>query len=129
VIATYAVSGLCASLGGVLLVGYSGQAYLGMGDSYLLPSIAVVVIGGTSIFGGKGSYVQTAAGALLITVIESALITVQADQAAQDVLYGAIILVMAFFNQFSVSRRGPSLGSMSRRLRAFKGWLDPVEPP
>ena len=46
-----------------LLAGYSGQAYLGMGDNYLLPSIAVVVIGGTSILGGKGSYVQTVAGA------------------------------------------------------------------
>ena len=46
------------ALGGtrrVLLVGYSGQAYLGMGDNYLLPVIAVVVIGSTSIFGGKGS--------------------------------------------------------------------------
>ena len=54
-----------ATLGGLMLVGYSGQAYLGMGDAYLLPAIAVVVIGGTSIFGGKGSYIQTVAGALL----------------------------------------------------------------
>src|SRR5207244_10003829 len=73
-----------STLGGLLLVGYSGQAYLGMGDAYLLPAIAVVVIGGTSIFGGKGSYVQTVAGALLITAIESALITANVDQRSEE---------------------------------------------
>ena len=97
IVAAYAVSGLSAAFGGVLLAGYSGQAYLGMGDNYLLPSIAVVVIGGTSILGGKGSYVQTVAGALLITIIESSLITL--GQAGQDILYGSVILFMAYFIQ------------------------------
>jgi ribose transport system permease protein len=104
IVLVYALSGLSAALGGVLLVGYSGQAYLGMGDEYLLPAIAIVVIGGTSILGGKGSYLQTVAGALLITVIESALVTVQIDQAGQDILYGAIILFMAYLNQMAVMR-------------------------
>jgi ribose transport system permease protein len=130
IIAAYAISGLSAAFGGILLVGYSGQAYLGMGDNYLLPSIAVVVIGGTSIFGGKGSYVQTVAGALLITVIESALVTVQVDQAGQDVLYGGIILVMAYFNQIAVTRPRTQGGAPLRGiLKPLRGWLEPVREP
>jgi ribose transport system permease protein len=123
IILAYAISGLSAAVGGLVRVGYSGQAYLGMGDNYLLPVIAVVVIGGTSIFGGKGSYVQTVAGALLITVITSALISSGVAQSGQNILYGAIILVMAFFNQVALSRQGSHLGS---GLSAFRGWLQPV---
>jgi ribose transport system permease protein len=126
IVLAYMLSGLAAALGGALLVGYSGQAYLGMGDAYLLPAIAVVVIGGTSIFGGKGSYVQTAAGALLITVITSILVTVDVDQSGQDILYGAIILVMAFFNQVAISEGAVSLRSVGQGLAVFRGWLQPV---
>jgi ribose transport system permease protein len=129
IIVAYALSGLSGALGGVLLAGYSGQAYLGMGDNYLLPAIAVVVIGGTSIFGGKGSYVQTVAGALLITVITSALITIQVDQAGQDILYGAIILLMAYFNQVAVSRQVTQPRWLAKGPKAFRGWLEPARPP
>jgi len=127
IVVAYMLSGLAGAFGGILLVGYSGQAYLGMGDTYLLPAIAVVVIGGTSIFGGKGSYVQTVAGALLITVIESILITVNVDQSGQDILYGAIILVMAYFNQVAVSQDSMRFRSVGKQLSAFRGWLEPVQ--
>lgn len=125
IVCAYALSGLSAALGGILLTGYSGQAYLGMGDEYLLPVIAVIVIGGTSIFGGKGSYLQTVAGALLITVIESALVTIQVDQAGQDVLYGAIILFMAYLNRVAVSRPGFGVPALLRRAGGLGGWLSP----
>jgi ribose transport system permease protein len=126
IVLAYMLSALSATLGGILLVGYSGQAYLGMGDEYLLPVIAAVVIGGTSIFGGKGSYLQTVAGALLLTVIESALVTANVDQAGQDILYGAIILAMAYLNQVALSGDRISLGSRGSRIGAFRGWLEPV---
>jgi ribose transport system permease protein len=129
IVAAYTISGLAAALAGVLLAGYTGQAYLGMGDSYLLVSIAVVVIGGTSIFGGKGSYVQTVAGVLMITVITSALVTVGVTEAERDVLYGGIILLMAYFNQVAVSREGWESKSLLRGLTAFRGWLEPVRRP
>jgi ribose transport system permease protein len=129
IITAYVISGLSAAFGGILLVGYSGQAYLGMGDAYLLPSIAVVVIGGTSILGGRGSYVQTVAGALLITVIESALITVGVDQPGQDVLYGGVILVMAYVNQVAVSGSGRRLATLGGALGPLRGWIEPVRPP
>jgi len=126
IVLAYMLSGLAATLGGLLLVGYSGQAYLGMGDAYLLPAIAVVVIGGTSIFGGKGSYAQTVAGALLITVIESALVTANVDQAGQDILYGAIILAMAYLNQVALSGNRIRLATVGPTLGAFRGWLEPA---
>src|SRR5690606_36645635 len=66
----YMLSGFCAALVGVLLSGLSGQARLGMGDDYLLPSIAAVVVGGTLITGGRGNYVGILGGALLLTALQ-----------------------------------------------------------
>ena len=59
---------MCAGLSGVLLAGYSTKAYQGMGDAYLLPAIAAVVIGGTHILGGRGRYAGTVVGTILITL-------------------------------------------------------------
>jgi len=124
VVSAYVISALAATVGGILLVGYSGQAYLGQGDEYLLPAIAVVVIGGTSIFGGKGSYVQTVAGALLITVITSILVSVNVEQSGKDVLYGVIILAMAYVNQVALGDRA-RIGGASLGLGPLRGWLQP----
>ena len=55
----YTISGFTAALAGILLTGYTGQAYLGMGDPYLFTSIAAVAIGGASILGGSGHYLGT----------------------------------------------------------------------
>ena len=63
-LATYVISGLCAGLAGLLLLSMNGQGYVGIGDPYLLSSIAAVVLGGTSILGGRGSYFGTIAGAV-----------------------------------------------------------------
>ncbi len=66
----YMISGVCSAIVGVLLVGYNGQASLGMGDDYLLPSIAVVVAGGAVITGGKGHYLGMVGGVLLLTALQ-----------------------------------------------------------
>ena len=63
----YMLSGFCSALVGCLLTGFSGQASLGMGDDYLLPSIAVVVVGGALITGGRGHYLGMLGGVLLLT--------------------------------------------------------------
>src|SRR5258708_20959290 len=54
-LATYVISGLCAGLAGLLLLSMNGQGYVGIGDPYLLFSIAAVVLGGTSLLCGHGS--------------------------------------------------------------------------
>ena len=59
-------AGTLFAFGGVLLAGYAGKAAQSMGDAYLLPAIAAVVLGGTSILGGRGSYLGTIAGVIYI---------------------------------------------------------------
>jgi ribose transport system permease protein len=93
---TYTICGLCAGLGGIILTGYSQQSYLGMGDAYLLPAIAAVVIGGTSILGGSGGYTGTIAGAITVVLLQNVLQIVGIQPAGQQILYGLIILLMLF---------------------------------
>jgi len=93
IILTYVASGLSAAFAGMLLTGYSGQAYLGMGDSYLFTSIAAVAIGGASILGGSGHYLGTIAGALVLTILTGLLPALNLSSGALLVVYGAVILV------------------------------------
>jgi ribose transport system permease protein len=73
VLASFALAGGLSALGGVLLAGYASKAAQAMGDPYLLPAIAAVVLGGTSILGGRGNYLGTVAGVILITLLQSIL--------------------------------------------------------
>jgi ribose transport system permease protein len=94
VLLAFAVCGGLAAFGGVLLAGYAGKAAQSMGDAYLLPSIAAVVLGGTSILGGRGSYLGTVAGVILITLLQSILSVMQMPEAGRQIIYGVVILVM-----------------------------------
>ncbi|OJF99861.1 ABC transporter permease [Rhizobium sp. 58] len=87
-------SGLCAALAGVLLAGYSAKAYQGMGNSYLLPAIAAVVLGGTHILGGRGRYAGTFVGVVLIVLLNSVLSIMQMPEAFRQIIYGAVIIGM-----------------------------------
>ncbi len=91
-IAVYMLSGLCAALVGSLLTGFSGQASLGMGDEYLLPSIAVVVVGGTLITGGRGTYVGMVGGVLLLTALQTLLAGTTLPYATRAILFGLVVL-------------------------------------
>ena len=83
-----------AWLGGVLLAGYASKAAQSMGDPYLLPSIAAVVLGGTSILGGRGTYLGTIAGVILITLLQSILSVMQMPEAGRQIVYGIVIIMM-----------------------------------
>lgn len=107
-IIAYAISGTTAALAGILLCGYSRQAYLGMGDPYLFTSIAAVAIGGASILGGTGSYLGTIAGALVLTVLNGVLPIFRLDAGALKIIYGVVILVTVFL-------ASPSLRQLFRR--------------
>lgn len=91
-IAVYMLSGFCAALVGILLTGFFGQASLGMGDEYLLPSIAVVVVGGALITGGRGSYVGMLGGVILLTALQMLLAGTTIPTSARSILYGLVIL-------------------------------------
>lgn len=90
----FALCGLAAGIAGVLLAGYSQKAYQGMGDAYLLPSIAAVVIGGTNILGGRGRYLGTLVGVILIVLLNSVLSIMEMPEAGRQVIYGGVIILM-----------------------------------
>ncbi|RWX71930.1 ABC transporter permease [Mesorhizobium sp. M2A.F.Ca.ET.039.01.1.1] len=90
----FVASGLLNGAAGLLLAGYAGQSYGHMGDPYLLSAIAAVVLGGASLFGGRGSYAGTALGVMLITLISSVLSIMQAPEAAKQIIYGVVIIGM-----------------------------------
>src|SRR6202023_1342689 len=81
IVVCFALSGLTAALGGIMLTGYSRKAYQGIADAYLLPSIAAIVLGGTSVLGGRGSYIGTVVGVILILLLQSMLSVLQMPEA------------------------------------------------
>ncbi|MBZ6079174.1 ABC transporter permease [Microvirga puerhi] len=94
VMLAFALSGGLSAFGGVLLAGYASKAAQGMGDAYLLPAIAAVVLGGTSILGGRGTYLGTIAGVILITLLQSILSVMQIEEAGRQIIYGVVIILM-----------------------------------
>ncbi len=94
ILGAFVLSGMLAGLAGVLLAGYSNKAYQGMGDAYLLPAIAAVVIGGTSILGGQGRYLGTFVGVILIVLLNSVLSIMQIPEAGRQIIYGVVIIAM-----------------------------------
>ncbi len=94
VILTYVVSGALAAFGGFVLLGFTQTVFLNLGQPYLFPSIAAVVVGGTVLAGGKGSYWGTMAGALVLQVIDSLLIALRVEEAFQLIILGVILLVL-----------------------------------
>jgi len=94
VIGAFAIAGGLSAFGGVLLAGYASKAAQAMGDAYLLPAIAAVVLGGTSILGGRGSYLGTVAGVILVTLLQSILSVMQIEEFGRHVIYGVVIIAM-----------------------------------
>jgi ribose transport system permease protein len=94
VLLAFALAGGLSAFGGVLLAGYASKAAQGMGDTYLLPAIASVVLGGASIMGGRGRYLGTVAGVILITLLQSILSVVQMPDAGRQIIYGVVIIAM-----------------------------------
>jgi len=91
----YVLCSFLAAVAGLILVGSTKAADLGLAEVYLLPSIAAVIIGGTSIFGGRGGYAGSIVGALMLTVLTSLLTLLDVSEPIKQILYGAIILVLA----------------------------------
>lgn len=94
IVGAFVCSGVCAALAGILLAGYSTQAYQGMGNAFLLPAIASVVLGGTHILGGRGRYLGTLVGVILIVFLNSVLSIMQMPEAFRQIIYGSVIIGM-----------------------------------
>jgi ribose transport system permease protein len=94
IVCSFVACGALAALTGILLAGYSANAYQAMGDPYLLPAIAAVVLGGTNILGGRGTYAGTVAGVVFIVLLQSVLAVLQMPEAGRQIIYGTLILCM-----------------------------------
>ena len=93
-LALYALSGLIAALAGLLYLGMIRQPSLSLANPLLLPSMAAAVIGGTSIFGGRGSFAGAIIGALILRVLDTMLTLMQMPEGARTALFGLIILAV-----------------------------------
>lgn len=91
---TYSLAGALAGFGGFLLVGNTGVVHLQLGQPFLFPSIAAVVVGGTLLSGGKGSYWGTMAGAIMLTLITSLLTTMQMPESVRQMVLGGTLLIL-----------------------------------
>ena len=102
----YLMSGGYAAIAGFLLSGrvISGQPLLGSGD-LLLQSIGAVIIGGTSIFGGRGGVLRTVLGVLVIAFMVNGLNLLAISTFTQQVIVGAIIILSAWVNALRRSGR------------------------
>lgn len=94
VVLTYVLSGALAAFGGFVLLGFTQTVFLNLGQPYLFPSIAAVVVGGTVLAGGKGSYWGTMAGALVLQVVDSLLLALRVEEAYQLIILGTILLAL-----------------------------------
>ena len=90
---TYLMSGALAALCGALLAAFSGGSSLSMGKEYLLTSIAVVVLGGTSVAGGRANVPGLWGGALFLFMVSTLLNTAGFGSGLRDVFTGLIIVV------------------------------------
>ncbi|MEP0324879.1 ABC transporter permease [Bauldia litoralis] len=91
---TFALSALFAAIAGVLLLGFTGSAYGDVGQPYLFQTIAAVVIGGTALVGGRGSYLGTVAGAVVLTEINTLLIGLGLQPSLVQAALGLVIILL-----------------------------------
>jgi ribose transport system permease protein len=105
-LAVYVLSAVLAALGGLLFSGISGSVGPDQTNAYLLPSVAAAVIGGTSILGGIGGYTGTILGALILTVLNRLLLTLDTTEAFRQILYGLIVLALAWVYVRLTGQRG-----------------------
>jgi ribose transport system permease protein len=101
----YVVSAVGAAGTGLLVMGFTGQAFLTMGDPYLFSSAVAVAVGGASILGGSGNYIGTVGGALVLTLVASLLPLFSLGTAWLSIAYGVILLVTVYAASLNLSRR------------------------
>jgi ribose transport system permease protein len=105
VIIAYMLSSIMAVLGGLLITSYIGSPSLGIGDQFLLSSIAATIVGGTALTGGMGSIIGTIGGTIFVTELNSFTNIVRVSTGTQFVLQGVVIALSVLLYRFvGVSR-------------------------
>ncbi|MGV9308039.1 ABC transporter permease [Nonomuraea sp. NPDC003727] len=99
-IAVYTVSGVLAGLGAILLVARIGAAEPAANTSFLLNSVAAVVLGGVSLFGGRGTIIGPFIGALLLVALVNGLTLLGVSQFYQPLAVGIVVVLAALLTRF-----------------------------
>jgi len=102
---TFAYSGLAASLAAMVLTGRLNSAQPSAGVMFELDAIAAVVVGGTSLFGGRGGVFGTLVGALIIGVINNGMNLLNVPSFYQQIVKGGVILAALLIERLVASRR------------------------
>lgn len=105
---TYVLTGLCAALAGVFLASQTGTGSADMGSTVALQSIAMVIIGGTSLLGGEGAMWRTLVGMLILATINNLLDSLAVSSAVQLLAQGLVVLVAVSLDTLSRGLRGGS---------------------
>lgn len=99
-VVVFAIAGLLAGLGGVFQLGYLQSADPNAGIGIELSAIAAVVIGGTSLSGGRGSVVNSFLGVLIIAVMQTGLAQLGVSEPAKRIITGLVIVAAVLFDQY-----------------------------
>lgn len=99
-IAVYTISGTLAGFGAILLVARVGAAEPAANTSFLLNSVAAVVLGGVSLFGGRATILGPVIGALLLTVLVNGLTLLNVSQFYQPLSVGVVVVLAALLTRF-----------------------------
>jgi rhamnose transport system permease protein len=109
VFTTFVLSGAIAGLAGVLWLSYFGSVDSTAGAGYEFEVVAAVVVGGVAIFGGSGTVIGAALGALLLNTIGSALVVVRVSSYWEQALQGALLIAAIAFDRLVLLRLAPAL--------------------
>lgn len=104
-IQAYAICGITAAIGGIVLTARLNAADANMGNAYGLQIVAAVVMGGTSLLGGEGGIFGTVIGALVLTIIMNVINVVGVSSHLQSMAVGIVIILMVGLDIFTRSKR------------------------
>ena len=93
-LAAFVISGAVAGLIGLLLIGYMGTAFKDMGSSYVMPSIAAVVVGGVSLVGGEGNYFRVILGSIFLQTLTNLLVALGWGDAGKWLGFGIVLFAL-----------------------------------
>ncbi|WP_419823190.1 ABC transporter permease [Anoxybacterium hadale] len=93
-LAAFVISGVTASLIGLLLIGNMGIAFKDMGSSYVMPSIAAVVVGGVSLVGGEGNYFRVILGSIFLQTLTNLLVALGWGDAGKWLGFGIVLFAL-----------------------------------
>jgi ribose transport system permease protein len=102
---TYVISAVCAAIGGMILASRLGVGQGDLSGTVALDSIAIVVLGGTSLLGGEGAMWRTAVGLLVLATLNNVLDSYALDSNWQSVVKGGVLIAAVAFDALSRTRR------------------------